>query len=135
MISARSFLDSEALRPFIWGDTDCATTADRWFKIVHGYSPMQLFGRSVMNEELGRAWLAQPGGLLRAIKDVARYARVPMLHSSPSSGDIGVIVVDARACIAIYDGELWRSRDMDGLICADDTHRFIAWEIMTCHRH
>lgn len=132
-MDVRTFLDSETPRPFDWGQTDCASTADRWFKIVHGYSPLLLFGRLVMNEELGRAWLAQPGGLLRGIKDVMRYSRVPSLHGGPTGGDIGVIVVDNKACIAIYSGDIWQSRDEDGLIFAEDSHRFIAWEI--CHRH
>lgn len=133
MIDVRSFLNVEMLRPFEWGQTDCASTADRWFKIVHGYSPMLHFGRSVMNEELGRAWLAQSGGLVRGIRDVMRYARVPSLCAAPNGGDIGVIIVDNRACIAIYNGDTWQSRDEDGLIFADDSHRFIAWEV--CHRH
>lgn len=134
-MDVRDFLYNETCNPFVWGETDCASTADRWFEIVHGYSPMRMFGRSVMNEETGREWLTQPGGLLRAVKDVARYVRAALLHGSPASGDIGVIVVDGRACIAIFDGDLWQSRDEDGLIFADDTHRFIAWEVATCHRH
>lgn len=132
MIGVSAFLETEIQRPFDWGQTDCASTADRWFKIVHGYSPMLQFGRLVMNEELGRAWLAQPGGLLRGIRDVMRYARIPNLHGAPIGGDIGVIIVDNKACIAIYNGDTWQSRDEDGLIFADDSHRFIAWEV--CHR-
>jgi len=134
-MNVRGFLYAETCNPFEWGDTDCASTADRWFKIVHGYSPMQQFGRLVTNEELGRAWLAQPGGLLRGIKEVMRYARIPSLRDAPHAGDIGVITVDGRACIAIFDGELWQSRDEDGLIFADDTHRFIGWEVSICHKH
>jgi hypothetical protein len=134
-MEVRDFLYGETLSPFAWGNTDCASTADRWFKIIHGYSPLQLFGRTVMNEELGRAWLAQPGGLVRGIKDVMRYARIVSLHGTPVAGDIGVIVVDGRACIAIFDGDLWQSRDEDGLIFANDTHRFVAWEVAICHRH
>lgn len=129
-----TFIESERQRPFTWGETDCATTADRWFKIVRGFSPMARYGRLVMNEVLGRAWLSQPGGILRAVRDVARCAEVTRIHGNPFAGDIGVIIVDNRACVAIYDGTLWCSRDEDGFIVADDMHRYVAWEVALCRK-
>lgn len=130
-----TFLEVESRRPFEWGQTDCATTADRWFRSVHGFSPMFRYGRMVMNEQLGRAWLEQPGGLYRGIHNVMRCAEAVSLEGEPVAGDIGVVVVGDRACIAIFDAKQWRSRDEDGFIFADDCHRVAAWEVTPCRRH
>ena len=129
-----AFLESEALRPFEWGVTDCATTADRWFASVHGFSPMGRFGRRIIDEETGHAWLGQPGGLLRGVCTVMRRSGIKTCNARVVAGDIGVITVDNRVCIGIYDGALWRSRDVDGLIATDDTHRYKAWEVLSCRR-
>lgn len=128
------YIETENSRPFVWGETDCATRADRWFKMVRGYSPMQRFGRSVMNEELGRAWLAQHGGVFRGMCDVMKSTDIAVLNGAPSAGDIGIVIVNDRAAVSIFDGNLWSSRDVDGPIFANDEHRHIAWEV-ACHRH
>ncbi|WP_409999640.1 DUF6950 family protein [Rhizobium leguminosarum] len=128
------YIETENSRPFVWGETDCATRADRWFKLMCGYSPMQRFGRLVMNEGLGRAWLAQHGGVVRAMRDVMKCTESAVLNGTPSAGDIGIVVVNDRAAISIFDGNLWSSRDVDGPIFANDEHRYIAWEV-ACHRH
>lgn len=133
-MNVTDFIESERARPFLWGETDCASTADRWFKIARGYSAMARYGRLVMNEELGRAWLADFGGLVRGIRNVMKCTDVRTLRGWPVAGDVGVVVVDNKACIAVYDGNLWCSRDEDGLIVADDTHRYVAWEVATCRK-
>lgn len=127
-----TYLETERCRPFVWGETDCATTADRWFKSVHGYSPMTRYGRTVMNEELGRAWMASPGGIVRGVQSVMNAADAKRVAGVPVPGDIGIVVVDNRRCIAIYDGSVWCSRDEDGFIVADDCHRHLAWEVAIC---
>lgn len=130
-----TYLESERARPFVWGETDCASTADRWFKTVHGYSPMVRYGRTVMNESLGRAWLGSPGGIIRGVRNVMDSADAKQLIRSPEAGDIGIVVVENRACIAIFDGDVWCSRDEDGFIVADDCHRHLAWEVAICRSH
>ncbi|NTI22371.1 hypothetical protein G6M87_10930 [Rhizobium rhizogenes] len=126
------FLEKEWVKPFEWGWTDCGTTADRWCQIVLGFSPMQRFGRVVTDEASGREWISERGGLLRGSRDVLTRAGAQRVKGEPRAGNIGVVVVDNRACIAIYNGELWCSRDDDGFIVANDTYRLIAWEIETC---
>jgi hypothetical protein len=131
-VNVVEFLEQEWSKPFKWGETDCGTTADRWCAVVLGFSPMQRYGRAVADEKSGRDWIAEPGGLLRGSRDVLARAGAKRVKGGPRAGNIGIVIVDNRACIAIYNGELWCSRDDDGFIVANDTYRFIAWEIATC---
>ena len=134
-MNVSDFLDAERFKPFVWGETDCGTTADRWFMIERGFSAFERHGRRVTNEAVGRAWIDEPGGLVRAARHVFTSAGVSLLRGKPCAGDVGLIAVDSRVCVAIFDGVTWHSRDCDGLIVTDDSHRFIAWEVATCRKH
>lgn len=120
------FLETERKRPFEWGTTDCATTADRWVKTRRGFSPLERYGRTITDEETGRAWLSEGG--LADMPKIMRRSRIRMTFF-PLPGDIGLIAVNNVACVAIFDGALWHSRDADGFIAADPSHCARAWRI------
>lgn len=122
------YIAQEMLKPFEPGQTDCANTADRWFAIRRGFSAMARFGRHVRNADDMTGWLSEPRGLLRGIKDVMAANNVAETRD-PQPGDVGIVVVGIRVCIALYNGETWWSRDHDGFVAADDSHRYIAWSV------
>lgn len=122
-----AYVEAEALKPFVWGETDCATTADRRFEMLHGFSLMQRFGRQVTDEHQAQAWLAEPGGIVTGIRQIMANSRVKRTMT-PKADDIGIIIVGRRACVALFTGTQWWSRDADGIIVADDTYRYAAWK-------
>lgn len=126
-MNVTEFIGLEMQKPFEWGVTDCANTANRWFEHRHGYSAMHAYGRVVVDEESGLKWMAEPNGIVRGMREVMTHAGFARLWGSPMAGDVGLIIVDQRACIAIYDVSYWWSRDADGFITADDTFRYIGW--------
>lgn len=124
----REYIAAEMLKPFLAGQTDCANTADRWFAIRRGFSPLERFGRQVRDAADMSKWLAESGGLLRGLARVARANGVAET-TKPEAGDIGIVMVGRRACVALYNGETWWSRDEDGYIVTDDTYRYKAWSV------
>jgi hypothetical protein len=127
------YIASEMQKPFRVGETDCANTADRWFKTRCGYSPMERFGRVVRDQRDFDLWLTEPGGMVRGIARVMRHNAV-LRASHLVPGDIGIIVVDWRACIAIRDVTQWWSRDTDGYMSVDDSYCRFAWRT-PCPQH
>lgn len=126
-MNVTEFIGIEMQKPFAWGVTDCASTADRWFEHRHGYSAMTSYGRKTVDEETGREWLAEPGGIIRGMREVLSHAGFARVNGAPLPGDVGIIIVGQRACIAVFDVSHWWSRDTDGFITADDSFRYIAW--------
>lgn len=122
------YISVEMRKPFEPGQTDCANTADRWFMIRRGFSAMEHFGRQVHNADDMEQWLSEPRGILKGVKAVAAANGVPVT-TEPQPGDIGIVIVGNRACIALYNGDGWWSRDADGYIVTDDSYRYIAWSV------
>lgn len=122
----RAFVAAESVKPFVWSETDCASTADRWVQNVCGFSPMERYGRRHGDEDQGRAWLAERGGLVRAMFHVMRAADLP-LTNTPEPGDVGLIIDGPNLCVGIHAGPIWFSRSERGLIGASSFIR--AWSI------
>lgn len=122
------FIRAEAERPFRWGETDCAATADRWVAEVTGKSPLAVFGRRHADAGEAAAWLAEPGGLPKALKRVMSAAGLEAT-AEPRPGDIGLIVQAGKVCIAIFSGRLWFSRDASGLMAAPSEALLTAWRV------
>lgn len=127
-MNVTEYIAQEMLKPFEPGATDCANTADRWFTLRHGFSPMERYGRPVRDADDMGEWLSEPRGIIKGIKDVMSASDVPETRE-PAPGDIGIVVVGARACIALYNGDTWWSRDSDGFIVTGDSYRYIAWSV------
>lgn len=124
-----AFIASESEKPFAWGQTDCATTADRWVCGVLGVSPLRIFGRVHRDEVEARSWLEQPGGIAVAVNRVCRSAGLRKT-AAPVAGDVGLIIHGDKLCVAIHAGEFWFSRDADGLIGAPLATLFKAWKVV-----
>lgn len=118
----------EMARPFAWGETDCASTADRWVRHVTGMSPMATFGRHHKDEAEARQWLSEPGSIAVAVNRVMRKSGFQKT-STPQPGDVGLVVHKDRLCMAIFTGTVWFSRDEDGLIGAPVGSDWKAWRV------
>ncbi|MDH6229604.1 hypothetical protein M2281_000176 [Mesorhizobium soli] len=128
-MTVEEFIAAEAAKPFAWGETDCASTADRWVEQVRGFSPMALFGRRHRTRDEAMAWLAEPGGIMIAFCQVMRMSGLRQIFS-PQLGDVGMAILDRRACIAIHAGHCWFSRHEDGLVGVPLNNVWRAWEVM-----
>lgn len=124
-----AFIASESDKPFVWGQTDCATTADRWVSGIRGLSPLRIFGRVHHDEAEARKWLKQPGGIAVAVNRVCRSAKLRKA-TWPEAGDVGLIIHREKLCVAIHAGGFWFSRDADGLIGAPLAAVFKAWKVV-----
>lgn len=127
-MNVTEYIAAEMRKPFEPGQTDCANTADRWFMMQRGFSAMEHFGRQVHNADDMEQWLSEPRAIIKGMKDVAAANGVHVTNE-PKSGDIGIVIVGNRACIALYNGNGWWSRDADGYIVTDDSYRYIAWSV------
>jgi len=127
-VDVTEFIAREMTKPFLPGDTDCANTADRWFAERRGFSAMAAYGRKVRDAADMDVWLSEPGSIVRGMRQVME-ANSCARTDTPVPGDIGLIILGMRACIAIFTDDGWWSRDADGFITADDEYRHIAWSV------
>lgn len=124
------FIRSEIEKPFVWGETDCCSTANRWVHKVTGKSPLDIYGRKHSNEEGARKWLSENGGIVTAINNVMKSAEIPETKR-PFCGDIGIIIIyENMACMALNTKNSWFTRNESGIIVAPHTvHVLKAWKI------
>lgn len=122
------FLAGELARPFAWGETDCAHTADRWARHVSGRSALTARGIDFADEAGARGLMdrfALPVWVGRAMR-AAGFA----MTESPGEGDVGVVVSGPIAAVAIKGPSGWLWRDETGLHHAPDGVRVLgAWRI------
>lgn len=122
------FVATEAQKPFRWGETDCASTADRWINHNTGRSPLLEAGLIYRDEYEATAILIERGGfpiiVNRAMKRVGFQKT-----EAPQIGDVGLILRLGRMCLAIRTETLWFSRDESGLIGAPVDALWKAWRI------
>lgn len=128
MIAISEFIAAEAAKPFAWGISDCASTADRWVQLVRGFSPMAKYGRHHQSRDEANEWLAESGSIAVAVNRVMRKAGFKRTKE-PKVGDLGLVIFDGRMCIAIHAGTVWFSRHEDGLIAAPLGNVWKAWAI------
>lgn len=122
------FIAAEAAQPFAWGVNDCASTADRWVQLVHGFSPMARYGRHHQSRDEAHIWLSEPGSIAVAFNRVMRKSGFKRTVE-PKPGDLGLVIYAQRMCIAIHTGSAWFSRHEDGLIAAPLETVWKAWSI------
>lgn len=123
------FLLEEAAKPFRWGDTDCAATADRWVLAARGTSPLAIYGRTHRNYADADAWLAEPGGLAAAVPRVLRAAGLKRA-TDLRAGDVGLVRTADCLCVAIWTGAVWFSRDQTGLLGIPAACTRQAWSVI-----
>ena len=126
----KNFIQSEIYKPFEWGKTDCCSTVDRWVKLKTATSPLEFYGRQVLNEFEGKKWLTEKGGIIKACERVIKNAGFKVTKT-PEVGDIGLIVVyENQVCMAIKCENFWFSRDENGIIGAPLNCRVLkSWKI------
>lgn len=125
-----AFIATEMEKPFRWGETDCASTADRWARLLIGYSPLHCFGRIYSGEGAAREWLSEPGGIAVAMNRVMRRSGFKRT-AAPRAGDVGLVIHDGRASVAINTGKIWFSRDVNGFVGMPLTSHWKAWDIIS----
>jgi hypothetical protein len=122
------FLRAEAAKPFLWGHTDCALTADRWVTLITGMSPLAVSGRIHRCESDARKWLEEPGGIAVAVNRVMRRAGF-VKTKQPIIGDVGLVVHKGKLAVAIHAGSFWFTRDEAGLSGVPLAACWKAWRV------
>lgn len=122
------FLLQETAKPFRWGETDCAATADRWVLTARGVSPLRLYGRVHLDAGDAHAWLSERGGLAAAVPRVMRAAGLQRT-AKLQAGDVGLVRLADRLCVAIWTGAVWFSRDESGLLGIPEACTRKAWSV------
>lgn len=125
-IEVRAFIRAELARGFVWGETDCVSTCDRWLRQACGRSPVAREVAVFPDEPAVRALLERPGGLLRLAARAMRKAGFERTDS-PRAGDAGLVLHRGLVCAAIHAGLYWFSRDEGGAILAPPRAFAMAW--------
>lgn len=127
-MTLHEFLLNETQKPFCWGDTDCASTADRWVQHAVGVSPLERYGRVYFDRQSALSWLAEPGGFAVAVNRVMRRSGFRKTDN-PQSGDIGLIIHDGLLMMAVLTPNGWFSRNEDGVVMRERQAMWKAWAI------
>lgn len=114
--------------PFAYGKTDCCTTANRWIESECGVSPLLASGYDFENKPQAETAMAANGGLAKATVSAMRKAGLKRTKS-PQAGDVGVVEMLGRVCVAISDGNVWFARDECGVIADARARVIAAWRI------
>ncbi|MFD1199586.1 DUF6950 family protein [Brucella gallinifaecis] len=122
------FVAAEAQKPFRWGETDCASTADRWIKDKTGLSPLVRAGLIYRDEYDATAILIERGGFPVIVNRAMKLVGFEKTEA-PQIGDVGLILRSGRMCLAIRTETLWFSRDESGLVGAPLDAVWKAWRI------
>lgn len=122
------FVAAEAPKPFRWGETDCASTVDRWINLQTGKSPLAQAGLIYRDEFDATAILIERGGFPIIVNRAMRLVGFEKTDA-PKVGDVGLILQSGRMCLAICTETLWFSRDESGLIGAPLDAIWKAWRI------
>lgn len=123
-----AYLQQAMSAPFKFGATDCSKTANGWIRLEAGISPLDAAGYEYDNESQSRAITDAYGGLARATINAMRKAGLRRTRA-PKSGDVGIVEMFGKACVAIFDGRVWVSRDDSGLLAAREARVVAAWGI------
>ncbi|MGC0052738.1 DUF6950 family protein [Brucella pituitosa] len=122
------FIAAEAQKPFRWGVSDCASTADRWIKLQTGLSPLAQAGLIYRDEYEATAILIKRGGFPIIVNRAMKLVGFEKTEA-PQTGDVGLILRSGRMCLAIHAETFWFSRDECGLIGAPLNAVWKAWRI------
>lgn len=126
--SLAAYMQRAIAPPFAYGLTDCCTTADRWIQQERGVSPLAAGEYDFSNESQARVAMDANGGLARATIKAMRKAGLRRTKS-PSTGDVGVVEMLGRVCVAIFDGKVWIARDERGAIADARARVVAAWRV------
>ncbi len=114
--------------PFAYGKSDCCTTANNWIAREAGVSPLAIAGYDFQNKSQAECAMSANGGIAKATIRAMRRAGLRRTKS-PRAGDIGVVEMLGRVCVAIFDGKVWFARDECGAIADARARVVAAWRI------
>lgn len=127
-MNINNYLHLEAQKSFKWGDTDCASTADRWINVQTGKSPLAQAGLIYSDEFDATAILIERGSFPVIVNRAMRLVSFEKTDA-PQTGDVGMIMHNRKLCLAIHAETFWFSRDETGLIGAPLDAIWKAWRI------
>jgi len=106
-----NYIAQEINKSFLWGDTDCCTTADKWVFLRTGKSPLSE-NKSLVIDEKNAKRMLRSKNMLKIAADVLKdYQQT----KTPKTGDIGIIVLDKRTiAFAIKTKDGWFTRNEKG---------------------
>ena len=124
------YIQNEIQKPFVWGETDCCWTANRWIEIQTGKAPLNNLNRLFYSTKEEADFLLKKMTLIDLVSEILnKHTKT----KTPEIGDIGIILVSAcKIAVALKIKEGWFTRDEGGLIIAPNhTHLIKAWKL--CH--
>lgn len=132
-MTPEQFFAAEAGRPCVWGESECAHTADRWLELASGYSAIRESGYDFTTEAEAEALL----GRLPLPLMVARALRRAgfRMTETPRQGDIGVLAFPddgggTMIVCAVKGASLWLYRSTKGIAAAGPFARVVgAWRV------
>lgn len=122
------FLQEQAALPFVWGETDCVSTVDRWIRLNKGFSPLVGLGLQYHSQEDAERMLSDHGGFALAINRTMRRTGF-VKTTTPQQGDIAIVIHNAMACLSIHAGSFYFSRHESGMIGASLHSVWKAWRL------
>lgn len=128
LIRLAEFLRQASTQLFCYGKTDCANMVDGCVRQETGISPLETVAYKYVNDYEGRVIISEHGGLARATSKAMRRSGFKRTKS-PQVGDVGVIEMFGRECVAIFDGEFWIGRDHTGIPTDPRARVIAAWRI------
>jgi hypothetical protein len=122
------FIAAESAKPFVWGETDCCSTADRWIQIIRGISPITLFDEWDRGQSEADNCLSHPYALPVRVNRALRLAGI-WRTSTPQAGDIALAIFGDSIGVAIHAGTCWLSRGRGGIVGAPVANFWKAWAV------
>lgn len=117
------FIRKESKRPFIYGETDCCSTVDRWVTLLTGQSAIKTYGKIP-----SKKWLESEGLIKASLKVIKRFPLVKKVKN-PKKGDFAIILLPSGLCgFAIKSETFWFLRHETGIIGAPTNTKILrAW--------
>lgn len=112
------FILNEVNKPFVWGETDCCSTCDRWVESQIGFSPLKNSQQVFKSEEEAKRLIKRSQNIFKAAYKVMKKANF-LVTKNPVMGDVAIIPLSPTiVCLAIHAGDYWFSRNEKGIIGA-----------------
>jgi hypothetical protein len=111
------FIASEMGKPFVWGETDCASRVNRWITSQTGKSP-----RDAVDYASVRAGLNTIRAMRRGMTGFEPTRQ-------PIPGDVGIVAMGRLICAAIYTGPHWVAWSETGMMIHRSPRVLMAWKV------
>ena len=112
------FIASEMGKPFIWGQTDCASRVNRWIAIQTGKSPRDAVDYATVQQRV----LDTIRAMRRGMSDFERTGQ-------PMPGDVGIVAMGRLICAALYTGPHWVAWSETGMMIHRSPRVLRAWKV------